>query len=289
LAGCGSNNPAAPVQDTTDRGQVNSLITQGYGLVDDGSSLTSESEGVSSLRVGTDGTLAAIRPFYFWRTLTSETISWDVAFSDTDDTGHPATAVVTVHRHLIGNLNIIPASAGDSTHADSTSVIHKPHDDLWTRHVLLKRVPFGSAGATHWRFAGTSLVDIVSSTNTTQIQSVRVQSTGLDTTLTDPAAFFLLRGVMRVNPSDSVRVTVTTNHANDVVLLHHAGFRRRFRNNGDGTYTIKWLTGPLGGWRHFGVDAIAHTTLFDDTAVYDSNRWFIPFAVVSEPVVDYFP
>jgi len=147
-------------------------------------------------------------------------------------------------------------------------------------------------GATsgRWRFAGTSLIDVTSQPNTVQIQSVRIQTSTLDTTLTDPATPFPLREVMRVDPLDSVRVTVTTNHTDDVVLLHHASHRRVFRNNGDGTYTIKWVSGALAGWRHFGIDALSRGTLFDDTAAYDSNRWYVPFVVRGSVALgDYYP
>lgn len=288
LAGCGSKSSTAPSAAASDQGQVDALVTGNYALVDDGESTTNETQAFA-VQPEPNGTFAAIHPLFFWRTLTSETVAWDVVFSDTDATGHPQTAEVTVRRHLVGNLNIIHSIPGDSTVADNGNVIHKPLDDHWVRHVEFKRVPFGTLGQTHWRFSATSLVNVTSDVNTTQIQAVHVQTSTVDTVLTDPAALFRLRRVLRILPSDSVRVTVTTNHANDVVLLHHADHRRLFRNNGDGTYTIKFLTGPLGGWRHFGVDAIAHATLFDDTAGYDDNRWHIPFVITSEAVVDYYP
>src|SRR5439155_12148992 len=164
----------------------------------------------------------------------------------------PTTAMVTVRRELSGTFNIVPSVPGDSTTADTANVIHKPLLDHWVRYVLLKRVIYGTSNLPRWRFAGTSLVDVTSDVNTTHIQSVRVQTSTLDTLVADPVALFRLRQVLRFPALDSVRVTVTTNHPDDVVLLHHADHRRMFHNNGDGTYTIKFLTGPLAGWRHFG-------------------------------------
>lgn len=287
LWGCGTSS-TAPTASTTDQGQVNALVQVGYGLVDDGSSTSSETQAFS-LQPAPPTTFAAIHPVFFWRQLTGETVSWDVTFADTDASGHPTTADVVVHRELLGNLNIMHSIPGDTTVADTVNVIHKPLDDHWVRHVRLKHVLVPALGQMVWRFAGTSLVNITSNTNTTHIQSVHVQSTTVDTVIASPDSLFRLRSILRFQPLDSVRVTVTTNHIDDVVLLHHADHRRLFHNNGDGTYTIKFVTGPLTGWRHFGVDAMSHNTLFDDTAAYDSNRWYIPFVIVTEPVVDYYP
>lgn len=291
FVGCGSTSSTAPSAPASDQGQVQALMSGNYPLVDDGESTSNETQAfsLSPDPTGPTGTFAAIHPIFFWRTLTSETFTWTVAFSDTDGTGHPLTAEVTVQRHQLGSMNIMHSIPSDSTLADTVNVIHKPLDDHWVRYVEFKRVPFGTAGATRWRFSGTSLVSVTSNVNTVQIQSVHIQATGVDTVITDPTALFKLRRVIRVLPTDSVRVTVTTNHTNDVLLLHHAFRRFRFRNNGDGTYTIRWFTGPLGGWRHFGVDAISHATLFDDTAGYDDNRWHIPFVVTTETPVDYYP
>jgi hypothetical protein len=36
------------------------------------------------------------------------------------------------------------------------------------------------------------------------------------------------------------------------------------------------------GLWHFGVDAISHATLYDDTAPYDSQRWVFPYVVAPE-------
>lgn len=288
LAGCGSTSSTAPTTPTSDQGQVAALIAGNYGLVDDGESTSNETQAFE-LSPAPGGTFAAIHPVFFWRTLTSEAFTWDVAFSDTDATGHPLTAEVTVRRHQLGNMNIMHSIPTDSTIADTVNVIHKPLDDHWVRYVEFKRVPIGTSGTTRWRFSGTSLVSVTSDVNTTQIQSVHIQSSTVDTVITDPVALFKLRSVIRILPTDSVRVTVTTNHSDDVVLLHHAFRRYRFRNNLDGTYTIRWFAGPLGGWRHFGVDAIAHGTLYDDTAGYDDNRWHIPFVVTTQAPVDYYP
>jgi hypothetical protein len=287
LAGC-SKSSTAPTTPPSDLSQVQALVDGNYGLIDDGESTSSETQAFSVSPAPT-GTFAAIHPVFFWRTLTSETLSWSVLFADTDATGHPTRAEVTVLRHQLGSMNIMHSIPTDTTIADTVNVIHKPLDDHWLRHVEFKRVPIGTLGATRWRFSGTSLVSVTSDVNTTRILSVHIQSSTVDTVIMLPSQLFKLRDVIRIQPTDSVRVTVTTNHTDDVVLLHHAFHRYRFRNNGDGTYTIKWLTGPLGGWRHFGVDAIAHGTLFDDTAGYDDNRWHIPFVVTSQAPVDYYP
>jgi hypothetical protein len=79
-----------------------------------------------------------------------------------------------------------------------------------------------------------------------------------------------------------VTLTATTGSASDVVLFYGHDVRRRFTNNGDGTFTFTFTAGRFIGLRNFGVDALSHGTLFDDTAPYDSNAWILPYVVVAD-------
>ncbi len=85
-------------------------------------------------------------------------------------------------------------------------------------------------------------------------------------------------------------MTVTTSHTDDAVYIHRLLYRHRLHNNGDGTYTFAWVTSSWSGWRHFGIQAITHATLYDDTAAPDFQAWHFPFRVVGgQPDVDYYP
>lgn len=223
--------------------------------------------------------LAAIRPLQFWRVITSVERTKDTEFGAPDSNGRPTMALVTLHRSLQGTFNIL-AGAVDPT--DSTrSVVRKPLDDRWTRKLLLMRRhwPDGDGDHDGWRLVGTSGVEIHTQGGSTHIASLRIQAGPLDTTITDPLELHRLRRIVMVPPDAPVTLTATTGSATDVVLFYGHDMRRRFTNNGDGTFTFTFPSGEFPGLRHFGVDALSHGTLFDDAAAYDSNAWVFPFAV----------
>src|SRR5262249_52751827 len=157
------------------------------------------------------------------------------AFADTDSTGHPTTAVVTIRKQLTGRFNILVGVPGsDTTGLDSTTrVVHKPLEDHWVRRVLLKRVAVAEDDRPRWRFAATSGVKVTSKNATTHIVSLRVQSGTLDVTITDPLQFFRLRQILQITPQTDVTLTATTERNDDVVVLMHRDRRFRFHNNGD--------------------------------------------------------
>ncbi len=281
LTGC-SKSTTAPIIPPTEQSQVTTVLTQATPLIDDDVTGT-ETQAFGMRPAGSDAAETAITPLYFWRRIDSVTRSYEFAFSDSDSTGRPRQVLVTIRKHLLGAFNVIAST-------DSVNVIHKPLDETWTRVVQLVRLraPTDST-RTVWRIRAVSGASMLSTGAVTRIQSLRIVTTGLDTTLTDPLAALALRRTLSFPPSDSVRLTVTMLVNNDVVVLHHRDHRRLFRNNGDNTYTLAFVTGAFPGWRHFGVDAIAHASLFDDAAAYDANRWHIPFKIQSEVPVDYYP
>ncbi|HEY6572104.1 MAG TPA: hypothetical protein VI198_02195 [Candidatus Eisenbacteria bacterium] len=232
---------------------------------------------------------AAIEPFTFWRSITGHTRTFEFAFADSDSTGRPTSAVVTLTRTFTGTFNIVPRDPSNPDLPDTDLVVHKPLEDRWVRRLLMKRVALGPGMRPFWRLAAASGVEVTSKDATTLITSVRVQTATKDTTLTDPLAFIPLRRVLRFAPDDSVTITVTTPRTDDVVLLYHHDRRARLANNGDGTYTGKFRAGLFSGWRHFGVNALSHGTLYDDAAAYDSKAWIYPYVVVGGPDVDYLP
>ena len=231
----------------------------------------------------------AIEPFVFWRAITARSRRFEFAFADSDSTGRPTTAIVTVHRRFTGTFNILPRDPNAPTVADRSGAIAKPLDDHWVRRLLLKRIRLGDETRGRWRLAAASGVSVTSAEATSEIESIRVETATQDTTLTDPLAFVFLRRMLRFAPEDSVTLTVTTPRADDVVLLYHREHRGRFRNNGDGTYTARLRAGHLAGWRHFGVNVLSHGTLFDDAAPYDSKAWIFPYVVLPGPTAEYLP
>ena len=225
--------------------------------------------------------LAAIRPLNFWRVITNVETTFDTEFGPPDSTGRPTVALVTIHRHLTGTFNIaaVVATPDDTTRAR----IEKPLSDAWTRRIALVRLRDRlDPSITRWRLAGTSGVDVKTRGGVTAVQSLRIQTAGLDTTITDPLELHRLRRVILLPAGSEVTLTAKTGSADDVVLFYGRDSRRRFTNNGDGTFTFRFTPDRYLGIRHFGVDALSHGTLFDDTEPYDSNAWLFGYAVVPD-------
>lgn len=289
LAGCGSSSHmAGPGGGTSgsEESQVAAEVASQPDLVDDGLA----DNGDQTTLTGPDGAATLINPLTYWRTILDVERSFEFAFADTDSTGRPTTAVVTVHKKLTGRFNILAGQPGtDGTPIDSaTQVIHKPLVDQWVRRILLKRVAVSERGEVRWRFAATSGVKVTSRAATTHIVSLRVQDGGLDTTITDPLAFIRLRRILKIEPGTAVTLTVTTDANDDVVVLMHRDHRFRFHNNGDNTYTGVWRAGLFADRvHHFGVNALSHGTLFDDQAPYDSQAWILPYVLAPTELPDY--
>lgn len=302
LLGCGRSAVMAPVTASsaaTARARIMGILARAPQVVDESQFASGEA---SSLGGAPAGAFAAIHPLRFWRSITHVDRHVDIAFSDPDSAGNPRRALVTVTKVLTGQFNI----ASQSGSGDSMVVVHKPLEDHWKRDLLFIRVPHdaerdsmegddgehrsagpdgsatGSDDDEDWRLVGTSAVQVTSRDATTRIVSLRIQATGLDTTLTDPLAIFRLRGVVRFDPGDLLTLTLTTQRNDDAVFLMLHGHRIAFTNNGDDTYTTR-LQLPaeedVDELRHIGVNALSHGTLFDDQMPYDSQAWIAPFMV----------
>lgn len=283
LAGCGKSGGMMAPQTgaSSDAATATQEVARHPELVEDGMYASAIQAPAGS--TSPSGSLAAIQPLFFWRHIDRVERTFQFAFSDTDSLGRPATAVVTVMKRLSGTFNVVAEGASP----DEGRVVQKPLVDHWVRRLLLKRV--ADDDSRPWRIAATSGVKVTSQNAVTRLQSLRVQSGTLDTTITDPLAFFRLRRILRLDAGTEITLTATTLANDDVVVLYAGDRRVRFLGHGDGTYTLTWKSDATDGVRHFGVDALSHGSLYDDQAPYDSQAWILPYMAGAMPMADLAP
>jgi len=248
------------------------------------------------------GATALVHPLRFWRHIADVRRTFEFTFSDTDSTGRPTVARVTMRKVLRGTFNILNDLApDDSIPPDSSTVdvVRKPLADLWERHIVLRRVRDGGTGEAEWKVAGVSGVQVMSfdprsalprpAVGDTRVVKLRIQSASGDITIDDPLQAFVLRRIPLFNAGEDVTLTATTLRNDDVVVLIRAGDRRRFHNNGNGTYTLFWRAAAEAGVHHLGVNALSNGTLFDDAKPYDSQAWILPYRVAPGEISEYMP
>ena len=303
MSGCGKGNPVAVTGGQTgsavEQSRVSGTLAQTSPAFEDG---LMESPDPAALRSASPGGAdALIHPLHYWRRISDVRRTFEFAFSDTDSTGRPTRAVVTIRKYLAGTFNVaFDATPGDSTRFDSVGVVHKPLHDLWERRVLLRRVHLPAVSDDEWKLSAVSGAQVSSydparsttghlAFGSTRIVRLRIQSASGDTVIDDPLRFFLLRRIPAFGPNEDVTLTVTTMTNTDVVVLLRSGMRRRFHNNGDNTYTIFWKTSAEDGIHHIGVNALSNGTLFDDRAPYDSQAWLFPYRVKPTEVDELLP
>jgi hypothetical protein len=296
LAGCSTqrtlNGPADPAAATSqDQADVSSTLAENPSYVSDDVSETPDQTDMSTAAAanGASGSLsaqAAVRPLTFWRDIRN--VERDVRFDflDPDTSGRPATAIVTVHRIMRGSFNLLVSDIVPEGNPPSAHVIKKPLVDDAVRRLRLKRIALPGSGRPVWRLVATSGVKITSRGATSRIDSLRIQSGALDTTVTEPLAFFRLRGILKLEAGAQVTLTATTLRSDDVVLLYLRDHRVPFHNNGDNTYTAVFAAPDFDGLHHLGVNVLSHGTLFDDQAGYDSQAWIEPYLVHPVPIAD---
>jgi hypothetical protein len=291
LSGCGVARNLGPGANQTnaDVAQVLSAIANDPTVVADGLFDSPAHTGTTSaIRApGRYAATALINPLSYWRTITTVQQKFEFAFSDTDSTGHPTQALVTIHKYLGGTFNI---EAGDSPPGGTgdnapVTVIHKRLADDWVRRLMLRRSEQTPGGdVREWEVVSVSGVEVTSTVPDVlapaRILSVKFQTASWQTTLTDPLALTPRHGLPSFDAGTSVAVTVTTKRADDVVVLMHRDGRVKLSSNGDGTYTGTWTPVPgVIAVQHVGVNAFSRGTLFDDAAPYDSHAWLWPHVV----------
>lgn len=304
LSGCGAQNHVTGSDQPSggasleDQAEVSAQLSGNPDMVDESvfeAGLEAEVDGEMGPAIGGPGGIGgdpqvgggrdSLRrpPLRFWRRITDVRRTFEFSYRDTDSTGRPRIAVVTVNKVLRGTFNVAKP-ARDS--ASRPYVVQKRLLDRWVRHVVLNRVDVAGFARPQWRIVGTSGVKITSDAGAARIVSVRVQSGADDTTIVDPLAIFRLRRVLSFDPHDSLLVTVTTLRNDDVLVLQHRDHHLVFRNHGDNTYSLKLRTGEFRGLQHLGVNALAHGTLFDDAHAYDSQAWILPYLVKPNELAD---
>lgn len=107
LSGCGSSGTMGPGSGSSpEQAAVATVLSDTPELIDDGQ-LESADVGMVNAGPARDGAVAAIRPYRFWRNIDSVERRFEYAFTDSDSTGRPTVAVVTVHKVLRGSFNIV--------------------------------------------------------------------------------------------------------------------------------------------------------------------------------------
>jgi hypothetical protein len=264
IVGCSRSPNSASVSDED---AIFSLITE-QNATTTGSVFRGD-----TLFVGGDSPLATpIDPFGFYRdgerTLRTVTVTFDF-------NAQPPTAVAEVEWGFTGTFNIVTASG----------TISKPLEDTGTRYLWLERRGSESDRHRGWELVGVSCLEIVSETCTRTISSIRVQASGVDTTLYSPSAEFDREGIITFDEYETVTITATTGDSTDMVLLHYRFGREPLVHVGEGVFVGSWVVQP---WdesfgvherrcRHVAIDVLHHDTVFDDEYIYDSNAWALPY------------
>jgi hypothetical protein len=292
LAGCGRENaitaPPGSSPTAQDQAEIESALAASPEVMDESVYTSTEETSVAD---GGSG-LALIRPLRFWRRIDDVQRRFEFAFADTDSTGRPTTAIVTVHAVISGSFNILagdPDASTDPATRDSLELVRKRLRDHAVRRVMLKRMRVNDAGRALWKIVAVTGVGVRSEGATTDIQSLRIRGASLDTTITNPLEFRRLRHILAFDAGEQVELTVTTAALDDIVLLVRPAARFRFHNNGDGSYTGRWTVPSVPGIRLVGVNALSRGTLFDDEAPYDSEAWLFHFAVRPTAIADALP
>jgi len=220
---------------------------------------------------------------HWWRVISDATRSFDYEFTETDSTGRPTRAHVTVHKHFTGTFHVTWGEVVTGSAGQDSVVMHetvKPLKDHWVRQLWLARVARHGDGR-DWKLVAASGVDVTSEIDDPArqpaIQSVRVQAEGVDSTFTDPAAAITWNKLWCAPPATPVTITVTTNAPDDVVVLMHHDSRSPLTANGDNTYTATWMTPNYGGLKHVGVNALNPATVSDPEVAYHSHAWVFPY------------
>jgi hypothetical protein len=188
------------------------------------------------------------------------------------------TASVKVEFDAEGILHLWACADSERVH------VTKDFADHGIRSMLLQRFPATDVRARNrgWRLVALSGVLVESPGTTRRIASVRIQSRGVDETITNVTDLVRVQDILTLPAGAEVAITVDTGDASDQVYLHlrHRRARMPLSSNGDGTFSGRFLANQIVGPRHLVVDVLSEGTLYDDRAPYDNVAWGIPWRIV---------
>jgi hypothetical protein len=309
LAGCStSTNPVA----TNDTGGTSSAaqyagtagvtseaaaISEEFDVsaYEDGAEAKAELDASFSLTPGLPVPDTAIDPALWFRTIRTHDRRYVVEFD------HPDTNTVVAHVRIVdrlkGSFNVVTKRDTIDGNVTERRIISKPLADTSVRKAVFRRhriVRDGDDAAadredaedgyrdgwSRWKLVAISGHEVTSDDGTRTIQSVRIQAGDVDVTVTNPLELLRVRSeLIHVPPGTPVHVTAQTGDPTDVVVLYTRWGRQRMRPAEGGGFEGRFPAPLELGLRHFAVNAIAHGTIYDDVAPYDSKAWGIPFIV----------
>jgi len=219
----------------------------------------------------TTGTKGEVLPVFWWRGHPTN-IERNVYISIVGD-----SAFAEINTTVYDTLHIIAVdSVGDTTLQEYT----KYFIDHGKRYAVFKR---DTTADYHrgWRLYALSGVEVISDTNTVEIDSVKIEWDGNVEMITDPLEIQTRDKVLTVSPNEELIITVYTNDVPAFVFLHTWRWDRphRWRLQYGNNAFHGWCLCAPGGVHHIAIDMMARTTLLDTEYPYDSNAWIIPYRV----------
>lgn len=198
---------------------------------------------------------------FFYRQITARTINLEIEYTNNH------YAEVTRNVLFEGILHIFTPDSVE---------YEKEFTENAVRYFDLERDPDNHNGFRGWRLVATSGKEYWTDDNEVMIEACHIQTTEVDTVITDISEKILLDNLIELSRNTEVTLTVTTGNNDDLLFIHYHLFQRKpFTNNEDGTYTVTFNTPIFGRFRRFGIDAISHDTLYDFEDGYSSHSWGI--------------
>ncbi|MFO7638910.1 MAG: hypothetical protein R6X14_06395 [bacterium] len=158
-----------------------------------------------------------------------------------------------------------------------------------TERVQLNAIFLREGGETEtnrgWRFKRLSLAYGQSDTvSTVRIDSLRIQSSLRDFTITDPLnSYHSPDSLVSFTPGEQLTMTLYTNTSDCHAFLHaFVGWlfvRAPFEHQGDGVHVGTWNAQLIPGLRFAIFDILSTGTLLERTGPYDHNGWLLPYAI----------
>jgi hypothetical protein len=225
-------------------------------------------------------TSGVVAPVAFRRFIPRADYRYAYAFADLDSAGQPRRVVTLRCKYQKGMLQLVKQLAPqDPTPADSSDrLVDKVMNAEWMRNIELRR----DSSASPWTVTAVSEVFLLVDDHRgcadchAWLDEVRLQSGAVDVTLHDDA--LALDSLIHLGAGKPATVTARSRNDVHVVLLHDASgshvLRRIAPNVFSGSMTIG---GP--GLRHFTVEAISDSTLFDDVVRASQHGWTFLYAV----------